>query len=129
MTTVEFNEKGIGKWADTSSQLPQFVITEAGQTHKCSHELADIIEAAGKGKAVKASPAPVNTKEKLTAEATQLISDLGLDVADHNLGLDVEGLQETVANLSKMKEDKAAEDKTKPKKTPATKDKKGAESK
>jgi len=68
--------------------------------------------------------------EQLTADATALISKLGLDVGNFNLGLDSEGLKKVVADLTSRKElaDTDA-GKGKGRKTPATKDKGKAESK
>ncbi len=155
MKTVEFNKAGIGKWAESDTLLPQFEIEEAGQTHLCSNELAAIIAGVDKGKIIdtedSAAPEDSEEKEQLKSEAIQLITDLGLDINDHNLGLDIEGLRGTVKNLSTMKADKEAEaeaaaeaaaaaeaeakakaeaeKKPRAKKNPATTDKKKSESK
>ena len=103
MKTVEFNEDGVGKWAEDDTLLPQFEITKAGQTHLCSITLADRIVGVKKGKVV-ATPSEEEDptdKKKVTA------------------------IQKAIAD----KENPAAKDKGKAEKNPAKKDKGKAESK
>ena len=99
MKTVKFNEAGVGKWAEDNTLLPQFEITEAGQEHLCSLELAVRIEGLGKGKIVD-TPEP---EKKAESEAEP--------------------------KKESEKKEPAKEDKKKSEKKPAQKDKQNAESK